>query len=123
MGLFNSIIGNASSANPEKAQQDLAPLLIPGEEVEFAMKTIRDWFVLTNKRVLLTNRQGTGKKVEYRSIPYYAVTKFSLETAGHFEFEGVLRIWTSGQTEPEMIQLDNGGPLAELERRLAGKIL
>jgi len=47
----------------------------------------------------------TAKKTEYRSIPYRAITMFSLETAGHFDLESELRIWLSGQAAPIELHL------------------
>ena len=43
-------------------------------------------FIFTNKRLILIDVQGlTGKKQEYRSIPYSKITQFSIETIGHFD--------------------------------------
>jgi hypothetical protein len=58
-------------------------------------------YVFTNKRLLLIDKQGlTGKKVDYHSIPYRAITQFKVETAGHFDLDAELKIWISGRTDP-----------------------
>jgi hypothetical protein len=62
---------------------------------------IRDFFVFTNKRLVLVDKQGlTGKKVEYHSIPYKSITHFSVETAGRFDRDAEMKIWISGIREP-----------------------
>lgn len=42
----------------------------------------------------------TGKKTEYRSIPYRSITHFSVEMAGHFDIDPELKIRLSGTTAP-----------------------
>jgi hypothetical protein len=54
-------------------------------------------YVFTNKRLILIDKQGmTGRKVDYHSIPYRAITQFKIETAGHFDLDAELKIWISG---------------------------
>jgi hypothetical protein len=58
-------------------------------------------YVFTNKRLILIDKQGmTGRKVDYHSIPYRAITQFKIETAGHFDLDAELKIWISGQDDP-----------------------
>ena len=46
---------------------------------------------------ILVDKQGvTGRKVQYHSIPYRAVTHFGVETAGMFDLDAELTIWLSG---------------------------
>jgi hypothetical protein len=50
---------------------------------------------------MISNKQGmTGRKVDYHSIPYRAITQFKIETAGHFDLDAKLKIWVSGQNNP-----------------------
>jgi hypothetical protein len=55
MGLLSGVLGNASEIEAGKAQADFAQLLIPGERVEKAYQLIRDSFVFTEKRLILTD--------------------------------------------------------------------
>jgi hypothetical protein len=49
----------------------------------------------------LFDKQGlTGRKVDHHSIVYKAITQFKIETAGHFDLDGELKIWVSGQEQP-----------------------
>ncbi len=51
-----------------------------GEEIEFAAKTLRDFLVFTDRRVIVTDTQGAfRKKTEYLSIPYRQVGRWSVE--------------------------------------------
>lgn len=77
--------------------KDVAPLLIPGEEVLGSYTAIRDYIVFTNKRVISVNVQGiTGKKKDYTSLPYSKVSVFSVETSGVFDLDSELELYFSG---------------------------
>lgn len=69
--------------------------------MEHAYQVLRDYFVFTDRRLVLVNKQGiTGCKVEYHSVPYRSITHFSVETAGHFDLDAELKIWLSGTSVP-----------------------
>ena len=73
------------------------PLLVHGEGIQLAFKTVRDMVAFTNKRVIAVNVQGvTGKKKDFTSLPYAKVQAFSVETAGHFDLDSELELWFSG---------------------------
>ena len=45
--------------------------------------------------MIIVDKQGvTGKKVEYKSIPYKSISRFSVETSGHFDLDAELKIWS-----------------------------
>lgn len=101
MSLIDTLLGHAGEKPVEKLHEEFAPLLAPGETLQRAFGMIRDLIVFTDRRMILVNKQGvTAKKVEYRSIPYRAITMYSIETAGHFDLEADLHIWLSGQAAP-----------------------
>lgn len=101
MGLFDGLMGNASQHKNETVEKDLSDILVAGETVEAAFRLVRDLIVFTNKRLILADKQGvTGKKVEYKSIPYRSISRFSVETTGHFDLDAELKIWISGSEEP-----------------------
>lgn len=73
------------------------PLLIEGESVISVYKSVRDFVVFTNKRVISANVQGvTGKKRDLTSMPYSRITVFSVETSGVFDIDSELELWFSG---------------------------
>jgi hypothetical protein len=101
MGLIDTLLGHAGEKPLEKLHDEFAPLLAPGETLQRAFGMVRDLIVFTDRRLILVNKQGvTARRTEYRSIPYRAITMFSLETAGHFDLEADLHIWVSGQAAP-----------------------
>lgn len=71
-------------------------MLIQGEDIIAAFKTIRDCVIFTNKRVISLNVQGlTGSKKDYTSIPYSKIQAFSIETAGTFDLDCEIDFWLS----------------------------
>ena len=58
-------------------------------------------WVFTNMRLILVDKQGlTGKKVDYQSIPYKSIVRFSKESTGLFDLDAELKLWLSGMSEP-----------------------
>ena len=55
----------------------------------------------------------------FLSIPYRAITRFSVETAGTFDMEAELKIWISGSAEPVQRTFKRGSTIAEVQRMLA----
>src|SRR6187401_3126101 len=100
MGLFNAILGNASEVNIENISKEFEPILIDGENIEKAYKVIKDMFIFTNKRFILVEKQLVGTKVDYLSIPYTSVIKFSKESAGLLDLDAELKIWVKGDDMP-----------------------
>jgi hypothetical protein len=97
MGFLDGIRGNAGRVDPGAAAQEYARLLAPGEQVHAAYLLVRDAFLFTDRRLILVDKQGvTGRKIQYHSVPYRAVTHFSVETAGTFDLDAELTIWISG---------------------------
>lgn len=103
MGLFSALLGNAGAVAPDELKKKFEKLLIDGEQIEMGFKLIRDTFLFTNKRLILIEVQGlTGSKVEYRSISYKNISRFSIETAGTFELDAELKIWVSSEANPSI---------------------
>jgi len=103
MGLFSAFIGNAGAVSQEDLKKDYGKLLISGEEIELGFKLIRDLFIFTTKRLILIDKQGlTGSKIEYKSITYKSITRFSIETAGTFDLDAELKIWVSSEQLPSI---------------------
>ncbi|ADT68069.1 MAG: hypothetical protein ACI9H9_001064 [Pseudoalteromonas tetraodonis] len=101
MGLFSGLMGNASEVDDADLEKVLANTLIEGEQVEKAYKVVRDMFIFTNKRLILIDKQGvTGSKMEMISIAYSKITKFSKESAGHFDLDAELKIWVGSDPTP-----------------------
>jgi hypothetical protein len=124
MGFFDAIMGNASEVDPKQAQAEFAKIYAPNEVVQKAYILFRDFFIFTDKRLILVDRQGlTGQKVEYHSIPYKNITHFSIETAGSFDLDAELKIWISGTSAPLQKRFNKKLNIYELQSVLAYYIL
>lgn len=124
MGLLSGIIGNAGVVPAEELNQNYGQLLIENEVIEVGFIVIRDTFVFTNKRLILVDVQGiTGKKVEYLSIPYSKITKFSVETAGSFDLDAELKIWVGSDTAPMQKKFNKKVSIYDLQKVLSNHVL
>ncbi|GAA0753065.1 PH domain-containing protein [Psychroflexus lacisalsi] len=103
MGLFSSLLGNAGAVSKQDLEKDYGQLLTENETIEIGFKLVRDTFIFTSKRLILVDKQGlTGRKVEYLSVGYKSVSRFSVETAGSFDLEAELKIWISSEQHPSI---------------------
>ncbi|PAJ75629.1 helicase [Pseudoalteromonas sp. NBT06-2] len=124
MGLLSGLLGNASEVDSDDLDKVLGDCLIDGEAIQKAYKVIRDMFVFTNKRLILVDKQGvTGSKVELLSIPYSKVTKFSKESAGHFDLDAELKIWIGSELEPLTKEFKAGDNINDVYKILSQFVL
>ncbi|HEM4065837.1 TPA: PH domain-containing protein [Streptococcus suis] len=125
MGLFSGLMGNASQMNNDKVEQELADILLDAEQVEMAFSLVRDLIVFTEYRLILVDKQGmTGKKVSYKSIPYRSISRFTVETSGHFDLDAELKIWISSAAEPaETLQFKSDKSIITIQKALAAAVL
>lgn len=80
----------------DKFSSLIKEFMIDGEEIVGAYKSTRDGVIFTNKRIITVSVQGvTGKKKDFTSIPYRAITTFSLETTGVFDSDAELEIYVA----------------------------
>ena len=125
MGLLSGLLGNASVMDGKEVQKEYGKIFLKGEKVEAAFKIIRDLFIFTNKRLVLIDKQGlTGKKIEYLSIAYKSISKFSVETAGTFDLDAELKIWVSSEKLPSISKKFNKSvDVYEVQKILADFVL
>ena len=124
MGLLSGLMGNASQKNVDKVERDLEDILVPGEQVTLAFSLSRDLIVFTEFRLILVDKQGvTGKKTSYKSLPYRSISRFSVETSGHFDLDAELKIWVSSAVEPsEVLQFKSDNSVIEIQQALASAV-
>jgi hypothetical protein len=97
MNFSNGSVFKLNQCGQEDIGPMIAPLMIPGEKIVSCFKTIRDFVVFTDKRVIAVDVQGmTGKKRDFTSLPYNKIQAFSVETAGTFDLDAELELWFSG---------------------------
>ncbi|MGO2083081.1 PH domain-containing protein [Vagococcus sp.] len=125
MSLFDGLLGNANEISHEEVNKELTSVLLSEESIDLAFKLVRDLIVFTEYRLILVDKQGlTGKKVSYKSIPYHSISRFSVETSGHFDLDAELKIWISSGVEPaETLQFKKDKNIDVIQKALALAVL
>ena len=98
-------------------------ILVDGEEQQAAYKTLRDVAVITNKRIIIADRQGLrGKKVEVYTIPFKSIVMYSSENAhGILDFNAELELWT--RVGRFKLNLQKGIDIRKIDRLIGQYIL
>lgn len=123
MGFLDGLLGHGSDVTAAEVGEQLVGILNEGENVQIAFRVIRDLIVFTDRRLILVDKQGiTGRKVAYLTVPYRAITCFSVETAGSFDFDSELKIWVSGRPEPIQKTLKRGVNILGIQQAIAASI-
>ena len=124
MGLLDALAGRQKEISKEDVQEELKPILLDSETVGAAFKVMRDMLVFTDRRLISIDKQGvTGKKVEYRSIPYSSITIFSKESAGVLDWDAELKIWVRGMADPLEFSFNKDAPINDVYQLLSEKLL
>jgi hypothetical protein len=125
MGIFSSLLGNAGSVSQDELTKKYGQLLTDSEEIELGFKLLRDTFIFTNKRMILVDVQGvTESKIEYKSITYKSISRFSIETAGTFDLDAELKIWISSEVNPSIRkQFNKSVNVYDVQKILAHHVL
>jgi len=81
--------------------------MMDDEYVVMAFKNRRDLVVFTNMRIIQADTKGmSGQKVEYISIPYQSVRCFSAESAGSWDRDSEIDLYTSNTWTLSKVSLD-----------------
>jgi hypothetical protein len=124
MAFLSGILGHAGELDLSQAKAEYGRLLGSDENIEISYKIIRDVILLTDQRILFIDKQGiTGRKIEYLSIPYRSVVRFSVESVGHWDLDAELKIWVSGSAEPIQRTFNHKVDVYALQAALAKRIL
>ena len=92
----SSILGDANllnlrSISPNEIRPEVPRLMMDGEQIIQAFKTVRDQVIFTDRRIFVVNVQGiTGKKILYFTYPYSKVIYYGIETAGVLDVDSEL---------------------------------
>ena len=99
--------GDHHEINPVELNNHLqanTPVLTKGENVIMGFQSGRDTTVFTNKRILTIDVKGmSGKKTEWRSIPYTSIRGFSAESAGSWDLDSELTLYCKTYWDHEAI--------------------
>lgn len=109
--------------NEVPVPDDVAGLLVEGEQAVTAFKTFRDSAVFTTKRLIVRDAQGlTGKKVEIYSLPYSSISMWSSENAGRMlDLNAEIELWTrAGHIK---IKVGKGADIRRIDSLIAWAVL
>lgn len=96
MAVNNEVILSWTFLKKVEPDKSMKEILVEGEEILQCYQTVRDQAALTNKRIIIMDKQGmTGSKVEIYSLPYRSIDMWSTENAGKlFDINAELELWT-----------------------------
>ncbi len=100
---------SAGDAYANQFTKQFKSFLTDGETVETCFKSVRDGVIFTNKRIIIVDIEGIGKKKSFTSLPYSKIQTFSVESAGMFDIDSELIINFSGlkQVKLEFLGTNN----------------
>ncbi len=107
---FSYFTDNQRAIDPKAINDKLhneTPLLLDDENVVMAFQAGRDLTLFTNLRVMILDTQGlVGKRVSYRSIPFPSIRAFSVESAGAWDRDSELDLYTGNLWDMGKIEMD-----------------
>lgn len=81
--LVQGVLGNLSEIPVEQLQQEFGAYLMDGESIQTGFKLVRDAMIITDKRLMQFDKQGTtGQKMRVNSIFLDTICYVTAETAG-----------------------------------------
>jgi beta-lactam-binding protein with PASTA domain len=84
----------------------------------------RDTLLFTNKRLIVIEVQGiSGRQLEYLSVPYGSIVKFSVQTGGSFDLNAELKLWIGNDTAPLEKRFNSELNVYEVQKILASRVL
>lgn len=123
MGIFTGVAKNDGSSEAKKLHANYGQLLADGEIIEVGFTVSRDTFLFTNKRLILVEVQGvSGRQIEYFSIPYSKINKFSVQTGSSFDLDAELKLWIGTDTIPIEKKFNKDVNVYELQKVLVSHL-
>ena len=124
MGLFTGATKTSDTVENKKFYSEYGQLLVDGEIIEVGFVVFRDTLLFTNKRLILVDIQGiSGQQIEYLSIPYDKISKFSVQTGGSFDLNAELKLWIGNDTIPLEKKFNKDVNIYEVHKLLARHVL
>lgn len=128
--LFQWVGGNQRELDPAEIDRELhtsTKILLDDEKVLMAFKAGRDSTIFTNLRVMTIDVQGlTGAKIEYCSIPYKSIRAWSVETAGVWDQDTSLNLYTRNRWSLAKVEMDfrtGKADIAQINKFLSSLII
>jgi hypothetical protein len=101
----------------------VAELLIEGEHILGAFKSMRDGVVFTDRRLIAINVQGvTGSKRDFTSLPYKSVVAYSVETSGTLDIDSEMELYFSALGRVRF-EFSGSAPIKEISHFISRAVL
>ena len=124
MGIFTGTGKPSASADTKKFHASYGALLVDGEIIEIGFVVFRDTFLFTNKRLIIVDIKGiSGKQMEYVSIPYNKIMKFSVQTCASFDLDAELKLWIGNDAIPLEKKFNKDVNVYDVQKVLASHVL
>lgn len=108
--LFQWLGNDQRELDPEELDVEFhtnTKILLDHEKTLMAFKAGRDITIFTNIRIMVIDVQGlVGKKIEYMSLPYTSVHAYSVESAGVWDRDSELNLYTRNRWDLAKIDMD-----------------
>jgi hypothetical protein len=108
--LFQWLGSDNREIDPSEMDQHLhttMPILLDDEKTLMAFKAGRDVCIFTNLRFMEIDVKGlSGKKIEYNSIPYKSIRAFAVESAGVWDRDNEVKIYTRNRWSMAKTNID-----------------
>lgn len=128
--LFQWLGGDQRELDPTELDVEFhtnTKILLDDEKVLMAFKAGRDVSLFTNLRVMIIDVQGlVGCKIEYTSIPYRSIHAYSVESAGIWDRDSELNLYTRNRWDLAKIDMDfrsGKTDIMQIQRLLTGFIV
>ncbi len=121
--VLDSQLLNLKEISINEVRPEVQALMLDGEQILHAFKTVRDQVVFTTKRIFVINVQGiSGKKVSYFSYPYSKVQFYGIETAGVLDIDSELILAFSNGTKLQL-EFKTNVDIREISKTISQYIL
>jgi hypothetical protein len=114
--------GAASDAAAPSVEEPYSLILLPDEKIELVGPAGPDTLVLTNLRLIcVTHDENLRSRVEYHSVPYPLIARFSAEFAS--DGRGDFNIWLNGSADPIRVRHVDAPTVRGAQRIVAGHVI
>lgn len=127
--LFQWLGGDQRELDPTELNTEFhtnTKILLDDESILMAFKGGRDVTFFTNVRIMTIDVQGlVGCKIEYTSIPYRSVHAYSVESAGIWDRDSELNLYTRNRWHLAKVSMDfrsGKTDIMQIQQLLSGKV-
>jgi hypothetical protein len=128
--LWQQLGGDQRELDTKEIDRELhtsTQILLDDEKVLMAFKAGRDVTIFTNLRIMTIDVQGLfGVKIEYTSIPYKSIRAWSVETAGMWDRDTELNLYTRNRWTLAKVNMDfrtGKADIAQINKFLSALII